>query len=437
MSLIQKRLFLIFLAIFVFISFLEIIFRAAYWGDYYWRVRHETQTAQQKILCIGNSFTLGAGAAPEESYPAHLQRFLDSKFGNKKFQVINLGRGAFNTTLILERLEEWLKNYHPKFVLLQTGEPNYWNLYGYDSYRGVRSHFLLKLLRDYSATFRYFQYLVQMKELERTAKEDFVWTGDSIFVNSFYAQDFLTLKNLSLDCLTSESNLAQREKLLQSEAFLNLNSHIEKAKEIAKKYPKEFSPARLLYGLKLSCSQDYEAAEPYLKKMIELEPSKKFGYLYATNASLYAPTIAKERAKIMRRQFMDFLNQNYSDYIDIVREDAQQFVGRWVESDIKKMLGLIKKYGANPVLINYPPPPEGNQRPVDALLRNFAYKNKTQFVDVEKFFLDFWQNPKNQKKDFHENRASGLSEHLNGAGYKLMAQQIYESLLPVTEIKEP
>lgn len=77
-----------------------------------------------RILCLGNSHTQGAGTDP---YPWHLEKLLREKFPGRAFQVINTGRGNWNSAEVLAALPSFLAEYRPQVVFAMVGEPNYWN----------------------------------------------------------------------------------------------------------------------------------------------------------------------------------------------------------------------------------------------------------------------------------------------------------------------
>lgn len=80
------------------------------------------------ILCLGDSFTFGIGAAGEASYPEQLARLLAARYGDEACQVINWGLPAQNSSEALLALEAALdRELRPDFVLLSVGINNYWN----------------------------------------------------------------------------------------------------------------------------------------------------------------------------------------------------------------------------------------------------------------------------------------------------------------------
>ncbi|MBU1912403.1 MAG: hypothetical protein KKB22_02555, partial [Candidatus Omnitrophica bacterium] len=86
------------------------------------------------ILCLGNSYTLGAGAPEGESYPDQLQRLLDKEAKGKKIRVKNGGVSGQNSAELLELLEYNIKKTNPNLIILQTGQTNYMNQYKYTTY---------------------------------------------------------------------------------------------------------------------------------------------------------------------------------------------------------------------------------------------------------------------------------------------------------------
>ena len=86
------------------------------------------------ILCLGNSYTFGAGAPWGESYPDQLQRLFNERTGLKKVAVINGGEISENTAELLDKLETRINNTKPDLIILQTGYPDWWNFYKYSSY---------------------------------------------------------------------------------------------------------------------------------------------------------------------------------------------------------------------------------------------------------------------------------------------------------------
>ena len=79
-----------------------------------------------RIVAFGDSLTAGLGVAPDESYPAQLQRRLDAL--NYRYRVINAGVSGDTTAGGLRRVP-WVLSSKPNLVILELG--------GNDGLRGL------------------------------------------------------------------------------------------------------------------------------------------------------------------------------------------------------------------------------------------------------------------------------------------------------------
>ena len=81
------------------------------------------------ILCLGDSFTYGLGAGPEDSYPAHLERKLNIKDSSLTYRVYNGGRiGSNSFSIVTRQLKESIPENIPDVVIVMTGCNNRWLL---------------------------------------------------------------------------------------------------------------------------------------------------------------------------------------------------------------------------------------------------------------------------------------------------------------------
>lgn len=82
-----------------------------------------------KILCVGDSNTFGMGAPRDMSYPAQLERMLNSDEDfcarKKQFAVINAGVPGSTTRRALEKLPELMDIYNPAAVFVFAGVNNH------------------------------------------------------------------------------------------------------------------------------------------------------------------------------------------------------------------------------------------------------------------------------------------------------------------------
>jgi tetratricopeptide (TPR) repeat protein len=105
------------------------------WHTHVWRRGAAPAQGDVRILCAGDSFTVGMGAPGGESYPAHLQRLLDA-CATGAYAVINAGVASQNTAQLLRKLTAQLDAVRPAAVVLLCGCANQWNKWGY----GVAPH---------------------------------------------------------------------------------------------------------------------------------------------------------------------------------------------------------------------------------------------------------------------------------------------------------
>jgi acyl-CoA thioesterase-1 len=77
-----------------------------------------TNNDRPRIVAFGDSLTAGLGVAAEESYPAQLQRRLDSR--GLRYRVINAGVSGDTTAGGLRRVD-WVLKSRPDIVVLELG----------------------------------------------------------------------------------------------------------------------------------------------------------------------------------------------------------------------------------------------------------------------------------------------------------------------------
>jgi len=80
-----------------------------------------------RIITLGDSCTFGTGVSDEHTYSAFLEKKLNGRLNNKKYEVINAGVPAFMSYQALIRLESELMDLGPDLIILFIG----WNDMGY------------------------------------------------------------------------------------------------------------------------------------------------------------------------------------------------------------------------------------------------------------------------------------------------------------------
>ncbi|MFH1889029.1 MAG: tetratricopeptide repeat protein [Candidatus Omnitrophota bacterium] len=114
----KTKITLVIFGLFLFLIILEIALRlgglALLSLQEYWNCQTIKQKGTYRILCIGESTTAG-------EYPAFLEEILNQRNIGIKFNVINRGSIAANTSQLLGQLESNINNYHPDMVVTMMG----------------------------------------------------------------------------------------------------------------------------------------------------------------------------------------------------------------------------------------------------------------------------------------------------------------------------
>ncbi len=121
-------------SIFIFLLIFELFLRVGGWV-YLWQRHPETykkamsygQQNKFTILCLGDSFTEGAGTDRNNSYPKQLEKILLKNITGVNINIINGGRGGNSSSLLLKYLPVDLLRYNPDIVLIMIGCNNVWN----------------------------------------------------------------------------------------------------------------------------------------------------------------------------------------------------------------------------------------------------------------------------------------------------------------------
>jgi len=82
-----------------------------------------------RIFTLGGSTTAGWPYPSTVSFPKFLKRELDSKFPNKKFEVINLGISAINSFTVLDIITDVIAH-EPDLILIYMGHNEFYGAYG-------------------------------------------------------------------------------------------------------------------------------------------------------------------------------------------------------------------------------------------------------------------------------------------------------------------
>lgn len=75
-----------------------------------------------RILCLGDSFTEGAGATHGNSFPRHLERYLNEGLEERRFEVVNIGNSGSDIIYCEKLFMDLAYRLKPQIVLFVTSD---------------------------------------------------------------------------------------------------------------------------------------------------------------------------------------------------------------------------------------------------------------------------------------------------------------------------
>ncbi len=155
----MKKLFIVFLGIIFIFMFTETSFFLLSKLIHFSR-DEEVNSNNVKIVCMGDSFTYGAGVDKDASYPAILEKKLN-EVSEEKIKVINYGRLAQNTSFVLKHLPDIIKKYSPEIIIIMAGYNNFANFEGAPFEKNQDAISLISEKIYKSRTYRFFELLIK------------------------------------------------------------------------------------------------------------------------------------------------------------------------------------------------------------------------------------------------------------------------------------
>lgn len=177
----KKKILVIFLGLFFSFIIFEVFLRLFAFDPATFFSSSSKPKGAYTIMTLGNSHTYGTGAPAGLSYPAQLEKMLNSQ-REKKYHVVNRGLRNINSTFIRESIESWIKEDQPDLVFIMVGEPNSWNRYGYWNYLKGKN------IEQKAGTLEKFDFLRMFstyKFIELLLNRDESWFGSSDYSNTF------------------------------------------------------------------------------------------------------------------------------------------------------------------------------------------------------------------------------------------------------------
>jgi tetratricopeptide (TPR) repeat protein len=365
---------------------------------------------------VGDSVTFGLGAPRTQSYPAQLERLLNTKESKRTYTVINRGRPGQNTAQLLETLEGDIREVEPDIVTVLTGGANLWNYWGYQAYRH-RSRFPSRI---YDQLYRIRLYkLVKLLCLNipsKTQRKE---------PNKYPPLQALIPDEETIDL--SDESIATAHKTRNSETYWKIGrAYMEKGD-----YDQALNWFQEGISMDPTFSRNYEAigwlyyqqklydkALPWFMKALDRSPSGLHCYdgiaQVFSGLHLYSEAVdffSKEKAR----------NPAANDFMLMFKLKKKMLIERevkqWVQVDIGKMISICAKRNIKIILQNYP-----DEYLIDGIFWKVGNKYGIPFVNHSQVFTQILEKRASRGQYFFPDG------HPNARGYGVMASNIWKTL---------
>jgi lysophospholipase L1-like esterase len=404
-----------------------------------------------RVLCLGDSFTQGIGAAPSNSFPAQLERML-ARRARRPVRVINCGVAAHSTSDILAHLNADLAAVRPDVVVLLCGGVNIWNQSGYRG--GVRGWL------DRSALVRFTTLLFQnVRDRQRTPDG-----ADAKTVleeeNRSRDHDLLMRRVRARGDSAARIGFAQfhlmfgesRKGVCELEKLISTNGSVAQAGFVLADYYEQcglLTRACELYQQAWSNGRAHaicaiRAGEAYR----ELGDATSAADWYRKGL-VTIPALADDERRLSKEvELLLEGEQRYYErpwYRQLRCDDLTLLVGErstrtrildWVERDVDRIIDRCREHGSAVIVHTYPirhngmsSTPPVLRRAVNDVLRRVADRAGAVCVDQAAAFAR--EESDRVFQPAHE------GEHPNAEGYGMMARALAEAILTMAPHQAP
>jgi tetratricopeptide (TPR) repeat protein len=418
----------------------------------YENFRSAKQKNTYRILCIGESTTA-------RQYPHLLEQVLNRRNIGVRFSVIDKGRVAMNTVILLEEIEFNLAEFHPNMVVAMMGINDGRSLRmpfgimtpseGTPFIRSLRTYKLARLLwlhlltkakemRLYRERGEFDQAEASFrKAIKRNPKNDQAYTEIGWLYNiqrkNFQAEGFLKRaleinpKNVKA-CFGLGVLYFNRRELSRSEIFF------KKAIEI----DPEFGDAHAGLGQLYKAQSNYAQAEVSYKKAAALGPASEAAYfglgvIYRDQGKLSQSEDSFRRAiEIYPKstRALGAISSLYAqmgkpelakEYVERANGLRSEYYGVITVKNHRKLKEILDGKGIKLVCVQYP------VRNIEPLKKIFEKDEGVIFVDNEHIFKEALR--KESYKDYFTDMFAGDFGHCTPKGNMLLAQNIADVIL--------
>jgi lysophospholipase L1-like esterase len=351
------------------------------------------------ILCVGDSLTRGIGARRDKDYPSQLKDIFNKETAGAHLRIINRGIGGYNTTMILNRFERYLKETNPDLIILLAGIANSWNSYGYRSQLYKKN--LMYKLRDALYDIKIFKFI---KSLSYEIKYKVSDKAKHRTLESAQVEDWF---RRAYDC----EQIGKYDKAIMwnKKIIENLPNSADVYHSIGRIY------------LKLG---DRQKARQFLMKAIEIQPDiPQFSTFFAFSF-LRDPVRDKEDLQFLQKYIN--VNPAIRDIVERTLDQKKYYqeVQEWIRRDIAVMIRVAKISGIAVLLQNYPNYNyDKYMANVNMILKEIAQEYSVPFVDNAQVFQELILDGGNRDNYFSLDKI-----HCNELGYGIMAENIYNCI---------
>ncbi len=415
--------------VFYFLLCLEICFQvggfiaqsAQYWGNAF----ESHKDGAYRIMCIGESMTMVGG---EDSYPSQLEVILNNRAkGNQKFQVINQGVGGATTTMVIQRLQQWVDTYKPQMAIVMIGALDTLNNDGasiLDHAPGFLKRVRLIQLAEFLKQRITEEVQERLARFKGRHEEKIIIDAMDEFKEAL-AQQSDDIKKLYLLIVIAEGE--HRYDIAQTlyQKFFEINRDPKVYDWMIKKYGHFLNTAGFYEDFVDRMDEipwrswDFSWVKAYCHSVEHMEKvraqvekivtkDKKDSYVYANVASCYEEGGRHDLAKIYYKK----MGEHSSYHAALTR------------SNYKRIKDAFLSRGIQPVFVQYP------TRTIEPLLDIFEYdpdRSKIIFVDNKQEFLDA-VGEKGYGYCFVD-RMFGDIGHATRVGNHMLASNIAEAIL--------
>lgn len=408
-----KKVFFIFTGILI--SFLIIEFSLHIGGLLFqWQVKrgeitkrlNRVNKASLSILCVGDSYTFGAGAKSGYSYPEQLQKLIDAE--NMNYTFYNLGVPGMNSSTVLLELPKWIELYKPQIIVLLIGANDNWNYQNSNYYLFQKNRRFYISLQSFLIKFRTYKlYKILAMNISKLISRQSKRPLDSVSVKKVDPKPEIEEKiKLAYQYFHQERDFNKVKKIL---------------KNIIEKDPYNYR-AYYLLGSIYRDTQEFNLAQDNLKKAITINP-----YDIETHKALFSVYRQFNKKELARKELDIILELSPEDELfekfqkfGIPYSENERIFAPQLNHNLTGIIKLTKARQIYLILQNYP-----DNHPI--------YAQEAIKYIVQKYYLPLVDNAiifsKLSRKDYFASDDS----HPNENGYFIMAKNIFEAIKKIND----